>query len=70
MMNPTKRAEMICGMAESLCERVGNYEKAAEGLNYPPVAGYGDLDRSDGREAIRRTITAMRDELLRLSKQI
>ena len=69
MMKMTQRADMICGMAASLQERVSTYEAAAEQTTYKPMAGYG-VERADSREAIRRTVMAMRDELLRLVKQL
>ncbi len=67
-MKREKKTEMICLLAEELRSTVSKYDKAESKLGYAPSAGYGNLERFESREAIKRRITVLREELLKLSR--
>lgn len=68
-MNMKKRIELIHLLTEELVDTSLHYEKAASKKKYPPYAGC-DVAMFDCREALKRRITILREELLELSRTL
>lgn len=68
-MNMKKRLELIQLLSEELHETALRYEKAASKKECPPYAGC-DVAMFDCREALKRRITVLREELLELSRTL
>lgn len=69
-MRKTEKLTMVIALLEGVETSLSLYEQEARGKNYPPVAGYDNLAREDGRESIKRRILVAREELLKISKSL
>lgn len=67
-MNMKKRIELIDLLTEELTESAKKYEKAVAENKY--VYAGCNIDFFDSKEAIKRRITVLRQELLELSKSL
>ena len=68
-MNTDKRIELIHLMSMELHDTVSVYNKVKKDKGYSPCAGYG-VEKFESKEAIKRRITVLREELLELSKSL
>ena len=68
-MNIKERNELIHLLGEELHQTVATYDKLTREKGYTPIPGYG-CENFESKEAIRRRITIMREELLQLSKSL
>lgn len=67
-MNMKNRIELIHLLGEELYDTTLRYEKATRKYNYVR-AGY-EVEMLDSKEALKRRIKVLREELLELSKQV
>lgn len=67
-MNMRNRIELIHLIGEELHDTALRYEKAKQEHNYV-VAGY-EVETLDCKEALKRRIKVLREELLELSKSL
>lgn len=67
-MNMRNRIELIHLLGEELYDTTLRYEKATRKHNYVR-AGY-EVEMLDSKEALKRRIKVLREELLELSKQV
>lgn len=67
-MNMKSRIELIHLLGEELHDTALCYEKAKQEYNYV-VAGYG-VETLNCKEALKRRIKVLREELLELSKSL
>ena len=68
-MNTDKRIELIHLMSMELHDTVSVYNKVKKEKGYSPFAGCG-IEKFESKEAIKRRITVLREELLELSKSL
>ena len=66
-MNMKKRIQLIELLSEELHATASIYEKA-KSENKSTNTCYGEITNFESREAIKRRITVLREELLQLSK--
>lgn len=72
MKNTVKSVEMVAFLVESVKQSLDIYEKETKAQGHRPYAGsfYGSLTIEDSKESIKRRITVIREELLKISKSL
>lgn len=69
MMSIKEHSDMILSLTERLSDSINNYNKAWAECGHAPMSGC-NVERIDSKEAIKRKILLLRDELLVLSKSL
>ena len=66
-----KQQNKVKALTEILTDNIGTYIAAANEDNYGPTAGYEfDKNSNASRTALKAQITILRNELLKLSKEL
>ena len=70
-MNMKDRITLIQLQSTELCETASQYEQEkAKNNGYAPGCGYGNINSDNCHTALKRRITTLRAELLKLSKEL
>ena len=67
-MNRKNRIELIHLLGGELHDTATTYARLEKKKGHPPTTGYDDITNYETKEAIRRRIKVLREELLQLSK--
>ena len=72
MKNTVKSIETVAFLVESVKQSLDIYEKETKAQGLRPYAGSfcGSLTIEDSKESIKRRITVIREELLKISKSL